>query len=272
MDPSSYSFVMAVTDGLVDVGLGRIADALVGAAIVLVSVFVVPRQLWRLHGAQRSSPPRIVVSYRKPEETSAYPLPVTGKGQLDAVGALAPSLVRAYGWRWRQPLTIVPGAEGTEPRDLGGNLILLGGPMRNEATRMLFARCGERLGVRQEPYDEEVYGDRLLIRDDDGGWQTFGGTPRARDGTRGKVTEDYGLVVRMPNPWDDDRRKQCLVFSGVHTYGTGAAAAYFVKQWRKPAWWARHGVLALVRVEVDSDHVVEIEELLFRRLGDRRRR
>ena len=256
----------SVLASLIDILTAGIVDAIAGAMVVLFSVFIVPRRLWRLHGAHRPGGLKIVVSYREPEETSAYALPVTGIGQLLAVGALASSLVRSYGWRWREPFTIKPGNGPVDPSNLSGNLILLGGTSRNEVTRAALNRCGEAIGVKQEFKDAELYGDRLFLREEDGSWTAFGGTPPSAEGEQGQIREDYALILRMRNPWDGDPRKQCVIFSGVHTYGTAAAASYFVRQWWKPAWWRRAGIVALIRVKVDDGHVVGTERVLLRRL------
>lgn len=240
-------------------------DALVATA-ALLSVLILSRRLWRLKGAQDIAALKIFVSHREPEKTRAYPLPVTGVGQLLAVAAMTPSLVRTYGWRWREPLTIRPGAESTSAADLGGNLILLGGVSRNKVTEKFLEKCGEKVGVQQRHGDLRLYGDRLFWRQSDGSWEGIGGTPPSVGGGPGEVTTDYALILRIPNPWDEDRRKQCVIFAGVHTFGTGEAARYFVRQWWKPAWWHRGGVAALIRVEVVEGHAIRSKRIRFRKL------
>jgi len=240
-------------------------DAVV-ATVGLLSILVLSRKLWRLRGARHPSALKIFVSHREPEKTRAYPLPVTGVGQLLAVAAMTPSLVRTYGWRWKEPFTIRPGT-ARPASDLGGNLILLGGVSRNKVTEKFLERCGEEIGVGQRYGDPDLYGDRILWRHDDDSWECIGGTPRPADGGHGEIRIDHALVLRMPNPWDDDPRKQCVVFAGVHTYGTGAAAAYFVRQWWKPLWWHRQGVAAVIEVEVVDGHALRSKRIRFRRLG-----
>lgn len=241
-------------------------DALV-ATIGLLSVLVLSRKLWRLSGARRSDALKIFVSHREPEKTRAYPLPVTGVGQLLAVAAMTPSLVRTYGWRWREPFTVRPGTESMRAPDLGGNLILLGGVSRNKVTEKLLAKCGEEIGIGQRYGHPHLYGDRIFWRRDDGSWEGIGGTPRPADNGPGEVTTDYAMILRMPNPWDGDRRRQCVVFAGVHTFATGEAARYFVRQWWKPKWWRRAGVAAVIRVEVVDGHAIHSQRIRFRRLS-----
>jgi hypothetical protein len=99
---------------------GALVEVAVGAVITLLSVFVVPRRLWRLNSARRPEDVTLLVSEREPELTRSYALPVVGMGQIQSIGALAPSLVRSYGWRWHGPLSIRPGLEKIEARDLVG--------------------------------------------------------------------------------------------------------------------------------------------------------
>jgi hypothetical protein len=120
-------------------------DAFVATA-GLLSVLVLSRRLWRLKGARHVAALKIFVSHREPEKTRAYPLPVTGVGQLLAVAAMTPSLVRTYGWRWREPLTIRPGVEETPVDDLRGNVILLRGrePQQGHGKAPEQVRRGDR--------------------------------------------------------------------------------------------------------------------------------
>jgi hypothetical protein len=140
----------------------------------------------------------------------------------------------------------------------------LGGSSRNAVTRRFLEKRIDILGVRQEHGNPRVSGDRLIVRNSNGGWEAFGGLPL--DGTIREVAEDFALIVRMPNPWDESGRKQCVLFAGVHTYGTAAAARYFVRQWWKPVWWGRAGIMAVLRVEVEDGHVIGSRLIRFRRL------
>jgi hypothetical protein len=172
-------------------GSDAVVDATFGAVLTLLSVFVIPRQLWRLRGAHHLSELKILISEREPELTRTYALPVVGLGQVQAIGALAPSLVRAYGWRWRGPLQIRPGLNTVEVPELTGNLIVLGGASRNAVTRRLLDKRQDVLGVRQEHGSSHVGGDRLFLRERDGSWRSYGGMPV--DGTIRQVIEDYSL-------------------------------------------------------------------------------
>jgi hypothetical protein len=246
-----------------DSGLDVLVQSVLAVAITLFSVFVMPRRLWRLHGVRRPEDVKLLVSQRVPERMRSHALPVVGMGQLQAVGALAPSLVRSYGWRWRGPLSIRPGLPKLEARDLAENLILVGGASHNDVTRRFLEKSVDILGVEQR-INPHVSGDCLSVRDVNGDWKSFEGRPL--DGTIGEITETFALIARMPNPWDERGRTQCVLLAGVHTYGTGAAASYFVRQWWKPAWRGRSGVRAILHVTVEDGHPVRSRVIDFQRL------
>ncbi len=234
-------------------------------AILAYCVSLIPaRLLWQISHPHRNGALTIYTSVREPEPTRTYRLPVVGLGQVYALSAIVPSLVRAYRRRTSDLMRIIPADTSIRGSDLEGNLILLGGASRNDATRRLLERCEPVLGVRQRHGDSKTGGDRLFLRQSDGSWEVVGGMPI--DGTLRHPSEDYALVVRIRNPWDVNEHARCLVFCGVHTYGTAAAARYFVRQWWKPWWWSRRGVLAIIRVELDEGYIIKMEKVAFRRL------
>jgi hypothetical protein len=250
----------------VDVALGVAANAI--TALIGAAGFVfLPRALWRLGGAQRLGELHVYASYRPPELTRGADLPVMGVGQVQALAALMPSLVRSYGWRWRGAPSVSAARPGIEARELQGNIILLGGQSRNEATRKLLRECD--IGVEQEHREATESGDVIRVRDQAGQWSTWLGGLNVEP-TAVSITRDYGLIVRVPNPWDrDSKGRACLVFAGAHTWGTGAAAAFFVRQWWKPKWWARRGFVALIEVEVRDGLVVDSTCVFFRPISSR---
>lgn len=254
-------------DELANVLLGILANKLTWVLSAGGATFVLlPRLLWQLGGAREQAQVKLYASHREPVLTRAQALPVVGVGQVQALAAILPSLVRVYGWRWRQPIALRPADATIAAPDLTGNVIMLGGQSRNGATRKLLTELGHELGVQQRHGAPSVSGDCIRFRDGDGSWSDWLGGLEI-DGTSKTVTEDYGLIMRVPNPWDqDESRRTCLVFAGVHTYGTFAAAQHFVRQWWKPMWWTRQGVIALVRVEVRDQHVTATERIFFRRV------
>jgi hypothetical protein len=200
------------------------------------------------------------LSHRGSEPTKSYDLPLTGAGQVLALGAVAPSIARSYGWRWRwrESFTIVAAEKAPEHLPLGGNLIVLGGEWRNSVTKEIVDCLGSSIGVWQGHLDQpNRFGDILIVRQHDGEDKDFGGTPENSGGSR-QLEKDFGLILRMPNPYDENRRNQCLIFAGVHTYGTAGAAMHFAKRRWDPRWWNwwRAGIVAVVEVEIRHGRVV----------------
>jgi hypothetical protein len=251
------------------------AQFLVGVALAAVSGVVLfvfsPRRLWRFPHAGDRGELKLLVSQRSPEATRSYDLPVTGMGQLRAILAIAPSLVQAYGRRWRESLTVEAAEEPINPSHLRGNLISLGGVSRNAVTEELLDEYGEAAGVRQVASESAIRGDLLEVRGKDGEWRVLGGTKAREHGGPGKVDVDYGLILSVPNPWDGEARR-CVVFAGVHTYGTEAAAAYFARHSRDPRWLFGYGLVGVVKVKVKNGFIVpgSFEKEHFERICKRR--
>jgi hypothetical protein len=250
------SFVEGISTNLVAAGLL--------AVLAYIASFWPQRLLWQMHNVRRPRDMTIYISFREPEQTRGYGMPVVGLGQVAALTYIIPSLTRAYWRRSRDLPQIVPGHESISIGQLTGNTVMIGGASRNEATKRLLERCEATLGVRQRHGDPQISGDRIFLRMADGSWEALGGTPV--DGAPHAIEEDYGLIIRIPNPWDVDRKNKCVILCGVHTYGTAAAAHYFIRQRWKPTWWGKRGVMAIVRAEINKGHIVGIHKARFRRL------
>jgi hypothetical protein len=218
-----------------------------------------------MRGVRRATDLAVYISFRRrPEETSVHRVPVVGLGQIGALACVIPSITRAY-LRHNKDLPRILAAPPTlAMSQLLGNVVMIGGQSSNEATRRLLEHYEAILGVRQRHGDPQVSGDRFFFRSADGSWEPIGGVPI--DGTLHEIVEDYGLIVRVPNPWDPDRKTKCLLFCGVMTYGTAAAAQYFVQQRWKPTWWTTRGLLILVRAKIYDGHIAGIDRVLCRRL------
>jgi hypothetical protein len=160
--------------------------------------------------------------------------PYTGLGQTMALTLLTPSLSRAY-----------PGVELPTPRfacdasvDVEHDLLLLGGPKTNVLSADALRLVDDRSGVHLGP-DELHYPRHEAV-------------PHAR---QGPLAEDYGVVVRMPNPWSP-RPRVLVLFAGSHTFGVTAAARFFVEQVRPYHAAYRAPFVAVVRAPVRDVHVL----------------
>jgi hypothetical protein len=65
-------------------------------------------------------------------------------------------------------------------------------------------------------------------RQRDGQWIDDGVLEYEGHAVNRKVTQDYGLLIRMQSPFTS-RSRTVILFSGSHTYGTVAAAKYFTE-------------------------------------------
>jgi hypothetical protein len=102
--------------------------------------------------------------------------------------------------------------------DLSGHVVIIGGIGWNDVMRRLIDLS--RLPVRQEEDPALTTGDIFLTQADDGERKYF---PQRSPAT-GKLMEDVGLLVRMPNPLNSNRT--LTMCNGIHSRGVlGAVRA-----------------------------------------------
>jgi hypothetical protein len=199
-----------------------------------------------------SRPPTVVVS------TSAIAggRPMTGIGQVRAIGIIMPSVGRAYrSYLEDSNLRMSLGCDVTEDR-FGGDLVTIGGPKTNEVTAFVLERIGlpDGFGIASVPdaaTGETV--DRILWNGSDARGQVEV-VPAGRQIA-------LGLVVRCQNPI---RGRGVLTIlagaaaSGSGTFGTEAAASAVVHRTalhvsrRATLSRRRVGMVALVRADVGT--------------------
>ena len=100
--------------------------------------------------------------------------------------------------------------------DLSGHVVIIGGIAWNDVTRRLIDLS--RLPVRQEQDPALITGDIFLTQFDGGERKYF---PQTSPET-GKLMEDVGLLVRMPNPLNSNRT--LTMCNGIHSRGVLGAA------------------------------------------------
>jgi hypothetical protein len=110
--------------------------------------------------------------------------------------------------------------------DHAGDLVLMGGPKNNNLTREAMDRLAGWLPVVMRTKGEEV----LFVKDDFGTEVELPPASPTSPGA-GRQGFDYGLVVRSVNCFDPSGT--LTIFAGTHTYGTIAAAEYFLRNSRK---------------------------------------
>lgn len=103
-----------------------------------------------------------------------------------------------------------------EPDDLTGHLILLGGVVWNEVTGRLSEMA--KLPVRQVK-DPPLESGEIFVADFDGQEHEF--WPRWWDRDKRVLTEDIGLLARVPNPLNTNR--SLTICNGIHSRGVYGA-------------------------------------------------
>lgn len=227
--------------------------------------FLTKKRLWKLLKpddlviiAAKSSEERVT---KKDELTGIekliYIRPSTGLGELRAMGAIATSLTAAYKNTQLSEIVI----SGREAGKLvEKDLILLGGPKKNEVSKKLLEKLLYLLPVPVVQLEKTGVLHWLV----EGEAATFSvESVEPEEGSRSGdniVEEDYGLIICMQNPFSQYRTRICL-FAGCHTYGTVAAAIYFtgrqsvIEQWKK---YFYRTYIAIVHCEVQDDQPVNV--------------
>lgn len=98
------------------------------------------------------------------------------------------------------------------PDDLSGHLVILGGIFWNEVTRGLYELAN--LPVKQVE-DPEVATGEIFVVDHEADKKKF--LPKWSDKSQKILTEDVGLLARVPNPLNSSRA--LIICNGVHSRG-----------------------------------------------------
>ena len=110
-----------------------------------------------------------------------------------------------------------------EPDDLTGHLILLGSVARNEITGILSDMT--KLPVRQA--DRGLESGEIFVAGFDGEEREFG--PQWTDENKKPLTEDVGLLARVPNPLNISRT--LTICNGLHSRGVHGAVRSLTDAW-----------------------------------------
>lgn len=254
-----FDWVNAVPASLV----ANVGALLLGAAVVRLYAFVSNRRLWSLNDENKvvvyvAESARTDVTKLAPsgvQPSGGAPIQVryvrsaTGVGQVRALAALAPSLRGAYRNLDLAKVRMAGEALGGDQRC---DLISLGGVKNNRITATLVE------GLDRDFELQALSGmDWVSWRDRLGNERSYTAHGRSTlveqaDGTvveQRDITRDFGIMIKAPNPFD--AKSTVIVFAGASTYGTTAAASYFVNQrrWRRPKYFQ-----GLVEVAVADGH------------------
>ena len=171
------------------------------------------KRLWKI-----SDPKKLIIcaATSTKTDTGQYFRPATGIGQLRALGQIIESLSKAYIIRIQNILLSIDQIQ----MQIENDLILLGGPKNNEISKLFLDKI---------KYLNIVYQENSIINWTKGS-KTFAYSGKTE---KRKVIKDYGLAIRMKNPFDSSKNTFISLFSGCHTYGTIAAAQYFTEHYVK---------------------------------------
>jgi hypothetical protein len=184
------------------VALGVIATL----CIRYIYIVLPTKRLWGIVFPEKT----IICTSTVKTDTGEYTRPATGIGQLKAITYLVTSLNKAYK---KIDFKNILYSEEEIKQNIENDLILLGGPKNNQITKLFFERFDFHNIVLQN-INGVIYWQETN--------QVFKG-----EIINGKVTKDYGLIVRMDNIFSSSRKTRLILFSGCHTYGTIAAARFF---------------------------------------------
>lgn len=175
------------------------------------------RRLWHL-----KNPSDLVVcaANSTTTHTTAYNRPATGIGQVRALALALRSMHHAYR-RQLNIRNILLSTEHLQER-IENDLLILGGTKNNELATKYLDLLGDEQPVMQ--IENTIY---WRARQKNGQWSSTGATEYTGTTASRQVVIDYGLIMRTFNPFTS-RDRTVIFLSGSHTYGTVAAAKYFV--------------------------------------------
>jgi hypothetical protein len=233
---------------------GQVIGGLVGASVTIILAWLTRRGLtnaerraWRVRHLREVT---VVLSTSARVTTPTYDRPVTGLGPARSLGLLAPSLVKAYD---TLPEDAVMLSAFVRDSDRAGDLVLLGGPKNNAVTREALHRLDRLLPITMETRGDEV----ILVRDQYHDEEAL--SPASTHApSRGRSGADYGLIIRAVNCFDPSGT--LTIFAGSHTYGTVAAAEYFLRH--RKEFRRMQGFAVVVKSHVTAEEHVEPASLL----------
>ena len=190
---------------------------ILGTLFIYLSKLVVTirptKKLWNIKSPQNLI---ICAATSTKTDTGEYYRPATGIGQLRALAYCIESLSKVYDLKIQNILLSVDQIQ----KQIENDVIILGGPKNNEITKLFLNKISAMKLINQ---DGSII--KWMVNDRH---EEYQGKTSNND-----VIKDYGLIVRMKNPFDTQKRSTICLFSGSHTYGTIAAAKYFSYEYIK---------------------------------------
>lgn len=200
------------------------------------------KRLWKIKDHKKLI---ICASTSTKTDTGEYYRPATGIGQLRSLGQIVESLGKAYDIKIQNILLSIDQIQS----QIESDIILLGGPKNNEITKLFLDKIEPLKIVYQE--NSTIYWKNNEIDIE------YSGIIKDK-----KVVKDYGIAIRMRNPFDSRKQTYISLFSGCHTYGTIASAQYFTEHFVKKTKGikrVKENVFILVECDVIDGFPIDIK-------------
>lgn len=220
---------MSVSDWI---NLAGFAQFLIGGAFAIITTLLTlkwpHKWLWKF---KRKTPIVICLATSTQVDTGKYTRSATGIGQVNALSEIMPSIMEGYGHNKKISTRL---SADMSVKDLESELILVGGAKNNAYTQRVMDEFFEQSGARytDDLNTLEVDGEAIVSTSADG-----------------QITKDYGMILRLPNPYTGNRTSITII-AGLHTYGTGAAAKYLVRNMSGLGAIKRKYFLKIIEFEV----------------------
>ncbi len=201
------------------------------------------KKLWNLYNQKNLI---ICVAASAQIDTGRYLRPTTGIGQVRAIGYIIESLSAAYDVKIENIFLSTDQVQKQIEKDL----IVLGGPKNNEISKLFLEKI-KNLKIVQQNSD----GIQWLKN----GEKTYAGLTE-----NGVIIKDYGLIIRIENPFSSINKTSFCLFTGCHTYGTIAAAKYFTENYIKDIkiyTKKKKNIIILVECDVINEYPTSLKML-----------
>lgn len=206
------------------------------------------RKIWR----QNNQRINIVVSTSGRINEKVYDIPVTGLGPTRALGLLAPMLYTIYKTSGENSVLL---SDHCDDKAKEGDLLLLGGPKNNVVTREALDRLAAKLPLTMRTNeDDEIFRTTATV-----GCRLIAPPPEVETEKQPENALDYGLIIQTTNCFDTSGT--LTIIAGTHTYGTAAAARFFIENQSAIRALARTSYAMVVVARVTQGGFVERPEL-----------
>ncbi|HYT41007.1 MAG TPA: hypothetical protein VEP90_01555, partial [Methylomirabilota bacterium] len=190
-------------------------------------------------------------------DTGVYFRPATGIGELRALFLAVESLSRAY-TRELDIKNILLASDRLLQERLENDLLLIGGPKHNRVTAQYLAMVDDKQPF-QLTSDAIIWKCKKIAQK----WVDDGAIKYTSKVDNKNIIQDYGIAVRVQSPFTPNDKRTVILLSGIHTYGTIAAAKYFTEDMERGWRWffrlRKRNIAVLVRTYIIDDYTAGIE-------------